>query len=173
MFFDELTARLDFVPHQDAEHFVGRAHITHATWMSVRLAGSKVVSRSSSAFISPRPLNRVTCRPFSARPPGSPAAAREDLPAWFPTPRGAACSGVLRPRCVPAESGLQIEPHFDQFGHARLMVRTSCNSVMCRCGSAGAAQLRCIHREFATCLGFLFFEELIQRCASRTSVRGR
>ncbi len=36
------------------------------TWQSVRLSGSSVVSRSSSAFISPRPLKRVIVQPAFA-----------------------------------------------------------------------------------------------------------
>ena len=52
---DELAARLDRVAHQRREDVLGLV-VLGRTCSSVRVAGSIVVSQSSSAFISPRPL---------------------------------------------------------------------------------------------------------------------
>ena len=65
VFFNKLATRFDFVTHEHTKHIVRGTDVAMLTWISVRFAGSSVVSRNSSGFISPRPLNRVTCSPFS------------------------------------------------------------------------------------------------------------
>jgi hypothetical protein len=53
---DELAAGLDLVAHQNAEEVVGGAGVFHGDLQpACGWPGSSVVSRSSSAFISPSP----------------------------------------------------------------------------------------------------------------------
>jgi hypothetical protein len=53
---DEIAARLNLVAHQAAEQVVRLVRFADLTCSRVRASGSRVVSHSCSAFISPRPL---------------------------------------------------------------------------------------------------------------------
>ena len=67
-----------------------------------------MVSRSSSAFISPRPLKRVTCRPFSPAAADGGEQAAEVVQRRSGCRRGGAGSGAPRCRCAPAGSATSI-----------------------------------------------------------------
>ena len=53
---DEAAPGLDVLAHQHAEQFVGGGGVVERHRTQNRTAGSIVVSHSSLAFISPRPL---------------------------------------------------------------------------------------------------------------------
>ena len=102
---DELAAGFDLVAHQDAEQVVGRAGVVASSpGRACGWPGSSVVSRSSSAFISPRPLKRVIVSPFSpaARIAGS-SPRRSSSPVSC-SPRRSVKRELFRCRCAPAES---------------------------------------------------------------------
>jgi hypothetical protein len=65
---DERAPWLDLVAHQHREDAVGLGASSTSTRMSMRRAGSIVVSQSSAESISPRPLKRRPgCPPWRAR----------------------------------------------------------------------------------------------------------
>ena len=66
VFFDELTAGFDVFTHQRGENSSAATASSSFTWRSVRVSWFIVVSHNCSAFISPKPLNRVMVKSFLA-----------------------------------------------------------------------------------------------------------